>query len=149
MQKNRQRGKALTAPFALPYRASSDSGRLTTAATGYGSPHLLSIREEVLINLKKHDPISDRCNSRIMNSREIPETGCRNRAVANCQKYGGILKDCWPTDAVVFRVEVLRVEHRCLPFHVSVVIAQQPNRRCEVLHTVGNSDLARLALSSR
>ena len=73
MQKNRQRGKALTAPFALPYRASSDSGRLTTAATGYGSPHLLSIREEVLINLKKHDPISDRCNSRIMNSREIPE----------------------------------------------------------------------------
>jgi hypothetical protein len=27
-----------------------------------------------------------------MNSREITRTSCRNRAVANCQKFGGILK---------------------------------------------------------
>jgi len=52
----------------------------------------LSIREEVLINVGNHDPISDRSNSQIMNSREITQTGRRNRAVANCQKFGGILK---------------------------------------------------------
>jgi len=54
-------------------------------------------------------------------------------------------QDWWPTDAVVSESKSSGLNIGTSPFRVSSVIARPPSWRCELLHTIGNSDLVRLA----